>query len=443
MPVWLARKRERQCCWQLHRLRYEISRLHGCAQVQSCLAVVLLASLTLVTAAHTLEVHEKQKRGGGVAVPLTNFADMQYYGEVLIGTPPQKVTMVFDTGSGQLLVRGRHCRGCQGRRGYDPAASRSCQPSEWAYGRHYSSGESKGYKVYDRISVGGFEAKRVLIALADHETDRFRDFKFDGIFGLSMYVEPHKKLDVFGKLLQSNPPLRPVFALFFNHGLGSPKSQLMLGSYDKTRADPSSQWQYATVVQYPILGRYAYWAVALTEFVAILPSSANANAKAADPLQANVCASRDCISIVDSGTTFIGIGMFAFASVMRQVLWSRKLQDSCNQALGASIYTCIDVAYEDFPSLHIRFGGADGESGASFELGPRDYVSCQAGDDDTRGGMGCVIQLKHHVTPLQQGFWVFGITFMRKYYTVFQHQRRRLGFVCARGASCASDGTHQ
>ena len=341
-------------------------------------------------------------------ISMRNLDGMQFYGRVTMGTPPQPVSMVFDTGSGQLVVRASDCHNCQhgNDNGYDPKLSTSAVLID---GRHFSttygSGTVSGSTIRDVVGLGGFKAN-VQLAVAHRETAAFSGFKFDGIFGLSLTKEPHHSIDVFSTFIEQNPTMRPCFAIYLSRTSNEHGSELTVGGVDNSKAQPGAQWMWSDVVPFPAAS-YNYWAVQLTSFAIASRGSAGVQ----------LCGGRSCVAIVDSGTTFISVAANKYEEVMRLLTKGKSCTAGASAALS---YSCEAAQYSDFPTLSFSFG-----SGTAFELVPKDYVSCT--------GAQCSIRIVKHVSKME--IWIFGDFFMRKYYTVFDHAKgkKQMGFVCAIG----------
>jgi hypothetical protein len=85
-----------------------------------------------------------------------NYDDIEYIGNITIGTPPQTFRVVFDTGSSNLWVPGLRCNdyGCQGKLKYNSSASSTYRPNGQHIEIQYGTGSMKGFLDVDTVTIG-------------------------------------------------------------------------------------------------------------------------------------------------------------------------------------------------------------------------------------------------------------------------------------------------
>ena len=90
------------------------------------------------------------------AVPLNNFMNAQYYGEISVGTPAQKFTVVFDTGSSNLWVPSTRCgdAACWIHHRYNAAKSSTYHSNGTKFSIQYGSGALEGVISNDIVKLG-------------------------------------------------------------------------------------------------------------------------------------------------------------------------------------------------------------------------------------------------------------------------------------------------
>eukprot|EP00929_Paragymnodinium_shiwhaense_P089605 TRINITY_DN4975_c0_g4_i2.p1 TRINITY_DN4975_c0_g4~~TRINITY_DN4975_c0_g4_i2.p1 ORF type:complete len:562 (-),score=136.74 TRINITY_DN4975_c0_g4_i2:103-1761(-) len=115
-----------------------------------------------------------------------------YWGTMSIGNPPQEFKVIFDTGSGNLIVPSKVCQsaGCNPHKKYSKEDSQSASPVTNERGEDssqitFGTGEVSGAFYRDHICLGDslcIDAN--FIAASQMSTEPFESIPFDGIMGL-------------------------------------------------------------------------------------------------------------------------------------------------------------------------------------------------------------------------------------------------------------------
>ncbi|XP_071697565.1 aspartic proteinase A1-like isoform X2 [Rutidosis leptorrhynchoides] len=143
-------------------------------------------------------------------VPLTNYLDAQYFGEIGIGSPPQTFTVIFDTGSSNLWVPSSKCIfsiACYFHNRFKGTKSATYTKIGDTLEINYGSGSISGFSSKDIVQVGDICVEdQDFIEVTKEGSLSFIVGKFDGIFGLGF-----KEISVGG--------LQPVWYNMIEQGL--------------------------------------------------------------------------------------------------------------------------------------------------------------------------------------------------------------------------------
>jgi hypothetical protein len=124
---------------------------------------------------------------GGERINVTDFMNAQYFIDVEIGTPPQKFTMVPDTGSSNLWVYSHKCWAipCWTHATFDNTKSSTYQKDGQAFDITYGSGGIKGTAGQDVAMVGDITATMKFGEVTSASGASFLASKMSGILGLA------------------------------------------------------------------------------------------------------------------------------------------------------------------------------------------------------------------------------------------------------------------
>jgi saccharopepsin len=317
-----------------------------------------------------------------------------YYGQIEVGNPPQKFTVVFDTGSGNLMVPSTWCNGnaCTMHKRFSRQQSESARDID-ADGSTvkkgaprdqitvtFGTGEISGVFLEDQLCIGNLCAQGDFVAATDETDDPFSSFNFDGVLGLALpEMSQGASFNLMDRLVQSGKLKKPIFSVFLSDS-DQEQSEITFGDVQKKHMAGDMFWM-------PVSRPSGYWQVQIKDILM------NGEAQ-------NICA--DCQVAVDTGTS--------------QLAGPTEVIDELSKKLGLQS-DCSN--YDKMPVLGFMVGEH------VLNLQPTDYID--------KSSDGCEVSLMPLDVPPPNGpLFIFGAPFLRKFYTVYDPLNKRVGFAAAK-----------
>ncbi|XP_077784961.1 embryonic pepsinogen-like [Podarcis muralis] len=306
--------------------------------------------------------------------PLLNSFETEYYGIIYIGTPPQKFTVVFDTGSSTLWVPSLYCssQACQTHHRFDPRKSSTFQGTGQPFSIKYGKGSMEGIFGLDTVKISDLTISDMEFGLSTSESeDPFSRTKYDGILGLN----PWKKSSFFENLMKKGLLEKDEFSVYLSGKTDG--SMIIFGGIDQSYFTGPINWIPATYRKFKI------------EVDSILVYG-----------QAIAC--RDgCEALLDTGTSFL----LGPASEISQI----------QQAIGVTTHSFNCRNLHNMPDVVFVINGIQ------YPLTPQAYT--HKDDDHCKSGFSSGSKDYDHL--------ILGDMFLREYYSVFDRGNNQVGLAKA------------
>ncbi|KAM4045179.1 cathepsin E isoform 1-T1 [Anomaloglossus baeobatrachus] len=321
--------------------------------------------------------------------PLYNYFDVEYFGQISIGSPPQVFTVIFDTGSSNLWVPSVYCtsQACLEHSRFKPSQSSTYKTDGQPFFIQYGTGNLTGILGVDQVTVQGITVQNQIFAESVSEPgSTFEDANFDGILGLAY---PSLAVDgctpVFDNMIAQNEVEQPVFGVYMSRDANSPEGgELVLGGYDTARFSGQLNWVPVTA--------QGYWQIQVDS---ILVGGETA-----------FC-SQGCQAIVDTGTSMI-TGPSTDIQLLQQYIGATETD-------GEYGVSCSSLSAMPTVTFVIN--------GLSYNLTSEQYTLLDGENYCSSGFQG------QDISPPAGPLWILGDVFIGQFYSVFDRGYNRVGLA--------------
>ncbi|XP_017026048.1 cathepsin D [Drosophila kikkawai] len=313
---------------------------------------------------------------------LSNHDNLEYFGELSVGTPPQVFNVIFDTGSSTLWVPSVKCSTCKPQRMYNSSASSSYVPEGQNFSIPYGSGSLKGFFSIDTVRMSGLTVKSQVFGEATSETDSFSGM---GILGLAFNDLNFGINTLWDNMIAQRLVRYPVFSFYLRReGTSDFGGEVIWGGIDHRIYS----------------GYLTYVPVSMPEYWQFTVNSVDIGREYGDRL----CTG--CQAIADTGTSLLVVPEPAYRKI--NLLLNATDDD------GLAFVPCRSVCY--LPDVYLDIGGT------IFTLTPKEYII----KVKSKGRTVCISGFEYLQGNL---YWILGDIFIGKFYTVFDMGNERIGFA--------------
>lgn len=324
-------------------------------------------------------------------IRLESHFDIQYRGFIQVGKSRQPMSMIFDTGSSWIWIPDYYHDSSftYTKNFYNCQKEKGCTKHPIKTQLDYGSGSVWGHLAADDIYLSDvLISEKQLMVLASSQ-EGMEGLIADGVFGLSFDSLMHWYPTFLDNLKTNQAIQHRVFSMYMlgNIYRDSARAKLIIGGYDEMYMEEKN-FTFA-----PLVSNHS-WTVKLDE-VYVGNKSTNISFHKV---------------LIDSGTSALVVPGLDLLPLL----------DTIEEAIGTNlskfhgmyyIRDCEDI--NKLPTLGFQIAGK------IMPLEARDYVRKRFGF--------CVLELMNG--GLFEDEWILGDMFMHKYYTLFDMENRRIGFV--------------
>jgi hypothetical protein len=327
------------------------------------------------------------------SIVINDYQDAQYFGEISVGSPAQKLNVVYDTGSSNLWVSNIKPSILSKHHYYQHDKSSTYVANGTEFKIQYGSGPVAGIYSRDAVQIGDQSLDNYLFAevndvsgLGPHGVS-YAVGKFDGICGMGWDdISVDGVMTPLRGLVNSGALDANVFAFYL--GSGGAAGELVLGGVDETHY--TGEFNYLPVTEM-VPGRTGYWEVTMDD-VQINGKSVISTKK----------------GVVDSGTSLLAVPKSDIKEIAK--LLGAKTLLPIPPFNSEYTIDCDSAA----PSIDVVLGGQ------TYKLEKEDYVIADAGQ--------CLFGMTGIDIPAPAGpLMILGDVFMRAHYVKFDVDNKQVG----------------